>query len=97
MKASQKVSEEENNEGSSEDDNEIAILTRNFSRFFKKKHSSRTKDFNKKYEGDGKKKTKEVTCYECKKPGHIKSECPKLKFRTKEQRKRGKHLQSYLG
>ena len=28
-------------------------------------------------------KTKEVTCYECKKPGHIKSECPKLKFKNK--------------
>ena len=28
-------------------------------------------------------KTKEVTCYECKKPSHIKSECPKLKFKNK--------------
>ena len=28
-------------------------------------------------------KTKEVTCYECKKSGHIKSECPKLKFKNK--------------
>ena len=59
------------------------MLTRNFNRFLKRKLSSRTRDFNKKYEGDGKKKTKEVTCYECKKPGHIKSECPKLKFKKK--------------
>ena len=28
-------------------------------------------------------KTKEVTCYECKKSGHIKSECPKLKCKNK--------------
>ena len=28
-------------------------------------------------------KTKKVTCYECKKPGHIKSECSKLKFKNK--------------
>ena len=28
-------------------------------------------------------KTKEVTCYECKKSGQIKSECPKLKFKNK--------------
>ena len=28
-------------------------------------------------------KTKEVTSYECKKSGHIKSECPKLKFKNK--------------
>ena len=43
LKASEKVSEEEN-EGSSDDD-EIAMLTRNFNRFLKGKHSSRTRDF----------------------------------------------------
>ena len=59
------------------------MLTRNFNRFLKRKLPSKTKDFNKKYEGEGKKKTKEVTCYECKKLGHIKSECPKLKFKNK--------------
>ena len=59
------------------------MVTRNFKNFFKKKHSSRSRDFNKKYEGEGKKKTKEVTCYECKKSGHIRSECPKLKFKNK--------------
>ena len=82
MKASQEASEEEN-EGSSDDDVEIAMLTRNFNSFLKRKHPSRTRDFNKKYEGEGKKKTKKVTCYECKKLGHIKSECPKLKSKNK--------------
>ena len=61
MKASQEVSEEESNEGSSDDDIEIAMLTRNFNRFLKRKHPSRIRDFNKMYEGEGKKKTKEVT------------------------------------
>ena len=82
LKASKEVSEEEN-EASSDDDIEIAMLTRNFNRFLKRKHPLRIRDFNKKYEGEGKKKTKEVTCYECKKLGHIKRECPKLKFRNK--------------
>ena len=59
------------------------MLTRNFKKFLRKQYSSRTRDFNKKYEGDGKKKTKEVTCYECKKSGHIRSECPKLKLKNK--------------
>ena len=59
------------------------MLTRNFNRFLKRKLPLRTKDFNKKYEGDSKKKTQEVTCYECKKLGHIKSECPKLKCKNK--------------
>ena len=56
----------------------------------RKKHSSRIRDFNKKYEGEGKKKFKEVTCYECKKPGHIRSECPKLKFKNKGAKERRK-------
>ena len=82
LKASQEASEEEN-EGSSDDDVEIAMLTKTFNRFLKRKHPSRTRDFNKKQEGKGKKKTKEVTCYECKKPGHIRSECPKLMIKNK--------------
>ena len=83
LKALLEESEEDPNEGSSDDDIEITMLTRNFNRFFKRKLFSRKKDFNKKYEGEGKKKTKEVTCYECKKLSHIKSECPKLKFKNK--------------
>ena len=71
LKASQEESEEENNEGSSDDDDKVAMLTRSFKKFLRNKYSSRTRDFNKKYEGEGKKKSKEVTCYECKKPGHI--------------------------
>ena len=66
------------------------MLTRNFKKFLKKKNSSRTRDFNKKYEGEGKKKTKEVTCYECKKLGHIRSEYPKLKFKNKGVKKKRK-------
>ena len=57
------------------------MLTRNFKKLLRKQHTSRIRDFNKKYEGDGKNKTKEVTYYECKKSGHIQSEYPKLKFK----------------
>ena len=96
LKASQEAIDEDPNEGSSDDDVEIAMLTKNFNRFLKRKFPSRSKHFNKKYEGEGKMKTKEVTCYECKKLGHIKSECPKLKSRTKEQRTRGR-LSKLLG
>ena len=83
LKASQNDSEEENLEDSSDEDSEIAMLTRNFKKFLRKQHTSRTRDFNNKYKRDGKKKTKEITCYECKKSGHIQSECPKLKSKNK--------------
>ena len=86
LKASQEESEEENNEVSSDDDNKIAMLTINFNRLLKKKHSSRTRDF----KGEGKKKSKEVTCYECKKLGQIQSECPKLKSKGKGAKDRKK-------
>ena len=51
LKASLEASEEDPNEGSSDDDVEIAMLTKNFNMFLKRKIPSRTKDFNKKYEG----------------------------------------------
>ena len=90
LKASLEASEEENNKGSSDDDVEIVMLIRNFNRFLKKKYPSRTRDFNKKYEGDGKKKTKEVTSYKCKKLGLIRSECLKLKHKRKGAKERRK-------
>ena len=66
------------------------MLTKNFNRFLKRKLPSRSKNFNNKYEEGGKMKTKKVTCYECKKPGHIKSECPKLKFKNKGEKDKRK-------
>ena len=66
------------------------MLTRNFKKFLRNQHTSRTKNLIKKYEGDGKKKTKEVTYYKCKKSGHIRSECPKLKSKNKGVKDRKK-------
>ena len=83
LKVSQEASDVDPNEDFSDDDVEIAMLTKNFNRFLKRKFPSRSKHINKKPEREGKMKTKEVNCYECKKPGHIKSECPKLKFKNK--------------
>ena len=36
----------------------------------------------------GFKKTKEVICFKCKRPGHIQDECPKLKHREAKERRR---------
>ena len=81
LKASQNDSEEESLKDFSDEDSEIVILTRNFKMFLRKQHTSRIRDFNKKYEGDGKKKTKEVTYYEYKKVSVLSSNS-----RIREQR-----------
>ena len=62
------------------------MITIGFKKFFKRKSFSKQRD-NKKFEG---KKNKEVTCYECKKLRHIRSECPRLKFKNKEAKDKKK-------
>ena len=79
MKAIQRDSDEESPNTSSEKDDEFAMLTREFKKYLRKKNFSRQRDFKK---NDGK-KSKEVICFECDKPGHIRNECPRLKFKGK--------------
>ena len=55
LKASQNDSEAENLEDSSDKDGKISMLIRNFKKFLRKQHTSRTRDFNKNYEGEGNK------------------------------------------
>ena len=60
MKAIQEASDDESLIDFSEDDDVIAIITRGFKKFLKRKSFLRQRD-NKKFEG---KKNKKVTCYE---------------------------------
>ncbi|MQM17910.1 hypothetical protein Taro_050894 [Colocasia esculenta] len=80
--SSEEDSEDEDSGENSKD--EEAFLSRKLQRILaKKKHQSgrrhfkKGKDFRKPEVKDGKKS--EPICYECKKPGHIMAECPKLK------------------
>ncbi|MQL70035.1 hypothetical protein Taro_002345 [Colocasia esculenta] len=95
LKAAEDSYEEEyENEDSSENsEDEEALLSRRLQHILakKKKYQSgrryfkKGKDFKKTEAKDVKKG--EPICYECKKPGHIKAECPKLKkfeFRKKD-------------
>ena len=71
LKASKHASDEE----SELDDEDMAILSKRFKKFFKK--ASESKRF-RNYKNQ-KEKNELITCYECKNPGHIRSECPLLK------------------
>ncbi|KAH9679144.1 Integrase catalytic domain-containing protein [Citrus sinensis] len=67
-----KASKYESDRGSEPDDEELAILARRFRKFFKKTGEQRKfRNFKNQRE-----KKEVITCYECKKPGHIRSECP---------------------
>ncbi|MQM16507.1 hypothetical protein Taro_049467 [Colocasia esculenta] len=99
LKASNKASssskkdiqqENDENETSSESENdEMAMLTRQFKKFlkFKKKGPGNFKtlpkrDFSNKF--DINKKTDMIVCYECKRQGHMRGECPELKRKLKK-------------
>ncbi|GAV66716.1 zf-CCHC domain-containing protein/UBN2 domain-containing protein [Cephalotus follicularis] len=77
-----KVSKEDSE---SEEDGDVALITSQFKRFLKNQRGK--KNFKKNYLQDEEpSKREEPTCYECKKPGHFKNECPNLK--KKEQFKK---------
>ncbi|KAH9780462.1 hypothetical protein KPL71_008083 [Citrus sinensis] len=67
-----KASKYESDEESEPDDEELAMLARRFRKFFKKTGERRNFRNFKNY----REKKEAITCYECKKPGHIRSECP---------------------
>ncbi|MQL72243.1 hypothetical protein Taro_004596 [Colocasia esculenta] len=86
-------SDETDESSDEEDDDELTLLTRQFKKFLRKKGKGNFKssnksdfsmkiDFNKKLETN--KKT-DIICYECRKPGHMRAECPDLKKKLKNQ------------
>ncbi|KAH9680506.1 Integrase catalytic domain-containing protein [Citrus sinensis] len=69
-----KASKRESDEESEMDDEELAMLARRFRKFYKKNNEQRKfRSYKNKKE-----KNEPITCYECKKPGHIRPECPLL-------------------
>ncbi|KAH9704832.1 Integrase catalytic domain-containing protein [Citrus sinensis] len=67
-----KASKYESDRESEPDDEELAMLARRFKKFFKKTRERRN-FINFKNQRE---KKEVITCYECKKPDHIRSECP---------------------
>ncbi|KAK9011529.1 hypothetical protein V6N11_044377 [Hibiscus sabdariffa] len=77
-------------DSSDEDDEEMAFLARRFTRFMK---SNRGRKFLRKGEFKNKNREDEndqLICYECKKPGHIRTECPQLKKKSFGKKKKPK-------
>ncbi|KAK9033645.1 hypothetical protein V6N11_049831 [Hibiscus sabdariffa] len=76
-----------------EDDEEMTFLARRFTRFMK---SNRGRKFLRKEEFKNKNREEEkdqLICYECKKLGHIRTECPRLKKKSFGKKKK---LKAYV-
>ena len=91
MKVAEDLYEDEN-ESSEDDEDEIAHLGRRILKAWinRKKKKCFVLKKNKK----GKPKHGEVICFECKEPGHVRSECPRLK---KNLKKKGSQEEIYDG
>ena len=82
------IKEDESSE--EDDDEEFAMMARRFKKFFRKggqRFNQRRDDTFKKNLKEEPQKKEPIICYECKKPGHIKAECPKLRKFSKDKKK----------
>ncbi|GMI63474.1 hypothetical protein HRI_000016700 [Hibiscus trionum] len=79
---------EESTSSEEEDFEELAMIAKRFSRFMR---SNRGRKIQRKMDFKGKNKKEErdqIICYECKTPGHFRSECPQLKKKGFEKKKK---------
>ncbi|GAV70068.1 zf-CCHC domain-containing protein [Cephalotus follicularis] len=72
-------------------DQDLVLITRKFKRFLANKKKFGDKPYKKgNIQKEETSKLEDIICYECNKPGHYKSGCPRLK--KKEQMKKKKSL-----
>lgn len=89
LQATQSYQEDYNDDSDTEDptDEEMALYARKFKKFFGK-----PKNFNKEYpkrtnfKKGNQERSEPLRCFECNQPGHIRTECPKLKSRQPQRR-----------
>ncbi|EOX99787.1 Uncharacterized protein TCM_008719 [Theobroma cacao] len=90
--------EEELEELSCDDDEELALVARKFRKLMDKRNQRLARRGFRKDQGfswrtrnkNDPNKKNELTCFECKKPGHFKFECPLLKDETPKKNKKSK-------
>ncbi|XP_073222408.1 uncharacterized protein [Cicer arietinum] len=81
-KSEQEICTDDSN-SETDEDSELGLLVRKFKKFVKKKDSKSRKPSNSKTHDS------KITCFECGKTGHIKSECFQLKNKNKNAKAKG--------
>ncbi|GAV79094.1 zf-CCHC domain-containing protein/UBN2 domain-containing protein [Cephalotus follicularis] len=76
-------------------DDEMALITRRFKKYLAKKKFG-NKHFKKTLPSKSETKKEEIICFECNKPGHYKSECPRLKKAKDTIKKKKAMLATWL-
>ena len=71
------------------------MFSRNLKKHFKKNNFGRRRPFKKEYNKDNKKEP--IIYYECKNPGHMKMDCPKLKNHGKDYKRNKKVMVAAWG
>ncbi|GAV92310.1 hypothetical protein CFOL_v3_35690 [Cephalotus follicularis] len=66
----------------------MSLITRKFKKFLSNKRQQGKRPFKKHIQKGESSKKEEVICYECNKPRHCKSDCPKLKNKEHPKRKK---------
>ena len=80
-----KVENEDKDSESEEDD--FALLARRFRKFMKKGRFNQRRNFQKEKDQKESNPSIELRCFECKKLGHIRSDCPQLKRKDHKEKK----------
>ncbi|GAV87717.1 zf-CCHC domain-containing protein/UBN2 domain-containing protein, partial [Cephalotus follicularis] len=75
-----------------DDDEELALITRKFKKFLASKKKFGGKPNKKIYQKGEPSKIEEIICFECNKPGHYKSDCPRLKKKDLLKKKKKKAM-----
>jgi len=75
-----KANNSESESSAGEEEDEIALMTRQFKNFLKKKQKSHQNSWNKGKSSRSNKASSDTICFECRKPGHLRADCPNLKI-----------------
>ena len=90
LKSTKKEKESNESEEDSNDE-EFVLMAKKFKKYFNKRRNWKRRDYPRKstFKGNNDKdKEREIICYECKKPGHTRPECPLRKDKKNLKKKK---------